>query len=124
MFDNGSSPAVEPLSRALVLNLDETRLRVTLRHSYTHAGLLAASQGSVQTLPNGNLFVGWGAEVDRGRLLAGAPGEPMAAVSTAARSGFETTVATRIVATRFAVTALDAAGNTLGQSPQIAVSSA
>ncbi len=58
LFDNG-----ERVSRALVLNVDETRRRVTLRRAYTHPQqLFASSQGNVQLLSNGNVFVGWGAQ--------------------------------------------------------------
>lgn len=60
LFDNGASPAVERLSRAVVLELDEDAMTAGLLRQYTHAGVLADSQGSVQTLPNGNVFVGWG----------------------------------------------------------------
>jgi len=58
LFDNG-----ERVSRALLLNVDETRRRVTLRRAYTHPQqLFADSQGNVQTLSNGNVLVGWGAQ--------------------------------------------------------------
>ncbi|HEX3963614.1 MAG TPA: arylsulfotransferase family protein, partial [Trebonia sp.] len=63
LFDNASSPPQEPQSRAMLLNVDTTAMRVTLRHAYTHpAGLLADNQGSVQLLPDGQVFVGWGAQ--------------------------------------------------------------
>jgi Arylsulfotransferase (ASST) len=63
VFDDGSSPPEEPQSRALLLDVDITAMRVTLRHAYTHpAGLLADNQGSVQLLPDGRAFVGWGAQ--------------------------------------------------------------
>jgi hypothetical protein len=58
LFDNGSK-----VSRALVLAVDETRRRVALQRAYQHpAGLFAVSQGNAQTLPNGNVLVGWGAQ--------------------------------------------------------------
>ena len=58
VFDNGNK-----ISRALVLNVDEPNRRVTLQRAYTHpANLHADSQGNVQVLPNGNIFVGWGAQ--------------------------------------------------------------
>src|SRR6516164_3326481 len=63
VFDNASSPPEEAQSRALLLNVDNAAMRVTLKHAYTHpAGLLADNQGSVQLLPDGRVFVGWGAE--------------------------------------------------------------
>ncbi len=66
LFDNASAPPEEKQSRALVLHVD-TRARrvrrVTLRRAYTHpAGLLADNQGSMQLLPDGRAFVGWGAQ--------------------------------------------------------------
>ena len=64
VFDNGATPAVERLSRGLILDLDEQAMTASLRHQYTHAGVLAGSQGSVQLVGGGNVFVGWG-EVPR-----------------------------------------------------------
>ncbi len=60
VFDNGATPAVEKRSRGLILDVDEQAMSATLLHQYTHPKILAASQGSVQLLPNGNVFVGWG----------------------------------------------------------------
>jgi len=63
VFDNGSSPPEEAQSRALLLNLDTAAMRVTLRHAYTAPGdLLVDNQGSVQLLPDGRVFTGWGAQ--------------------------------------------------------------
>src|SRR6202044_2328424 len=64
VFDNGATPAVEPRSRGLILALDEQAMRTSLLRQYTHPGILAGSQGSMQLLANGNVFVGWG-EVPR-----------------------------------------------------------
>jgi Arylsulfotransferase (ASST) len=64
VFDNGATPAVERRSRALILGVDEAALKAELVSQYSHPGVLAGSQGSVQLLPNGNVFVGWG-EVPR-----------------------------------------------------------
>jgi hypothetical protein len=64
VFDNGATPAVERRSRGLVLQLDEQAMSVDLLAEYVHPKVLAGSQGSVQQLPNGNVFVGWG-EVPR-----------------------------------------------------------
>ncbi|MGH2904422.1 MAG: arylsulfotransferase family protein [Solirubrobacteraceae bacterium] len=60
VFDNGATPAVEKLSRGLILDVDERAMTATLLHQYTHPKILAASQGSMQPLQNGNVFVGWG----------------------------------------------------------------
>ncbi|MDA8297510.1 MAG: arylsulfotransferase family protein [Actinomycetota bacterium] len=65
VFDNGAGDyRSEPTSRALVLNVDERTRRVSLKHQYGHprAPLQAGALGSVQTLPGGHLFVGWGIE--------------------------------------------------------------
>jgi hypothetical protein len=87
VFDNGALPAEEKQSRALVLHVDETKMKVTLEHAYTHPGqkLLASAMGSCQLLPNGNVFVGWGTNpyfsefaADGKLVLAGemTPGNP------------------------------------------------
>lgn len=58
LFDNSSRA-----SRAVVLAVDESHHRVTLRHAYHHpANLFASSQGNVQILSNGNVLVGWGSQ--------------------------------------------------------------
>ena len=58
VFDNGNS-----VSRALVLSVDDSARRVSLARAYTHPhALFADSQGNVEMLPNGNVFVGWGAQ--------------------------------------------------------------
>jgi Arylsulfotransferase (ASST) len=60
VFDNGATPAVESLSRGLVLDVDEQAMTAVRLRQYTHPKILAGSQGSMQPLPNGNVFVGWG----------------------------------------------------------------
>ena len=63
VFDNEGPPHGGPESRAIVLNVDEKARTSRLVREYRHPSpLLATSQGSVQLLPNGNVFVGWGAE--------------------------------------------------------------
>jgi hypothetical protein len=64
MFDNEGSPfAAGAQSRAVVLAVDERRMTARLQHEYRHPlALASSSKGSVQLLPNGNVFVGWGAE--------------------------------------------------------------
>jgi hypothetical protein len=76
VFDNGATPAVEKLSRGLILDIDEQAMTATLLAQYTHPKILSGSQGSVQLmLPGGSVFVGWGeapyvSEFDRsGRLV-------------------------------------------------------
>ncbi len=62
IFDNGNVNEV-PQSRGIVLELDEEAMTATLVRDYTHPdGVLSATQGNVQVLPNGNVFVGWGSE--------------------------------------------------------------
>ncbi len=70
LFDNANPNR----SRALTLKLDGRR--ATRVRALTHPdGLRSSTQGSVQTLPNGNTFVGWGSqrwfsEFDaRGRMI-------------------------------------------------------
>jgi hypothetical protein len=61
IFDDGSNPPIHSASRALRIALDMRTHRALLRASYTHPSrLLAASQGNMQTLPDGNAVVGYG----------------------------------------------------------------
>jgi hypothetical protein len=49
-------------SRALTLRLNQAGHTASLISQYQHDGISAAYMGSTQLLPNGNTFVGWGAE--------------------------------------------------------------
>lgn len=64
LFDNaGTDPDQDEStdSRGLVLALDEATMTATLVREYVHpTGILSISQGNMQLLPNGNVFVGWG----------------------------------------------------------------
>ena len=64
LFDNhegDQAREAEEQSRGLVLRLDEDLREATLVRQYTHpTEILSVSQGNMQTLPNGNVFVGWG----------------------------------------------------------------
>jgi hypothetical protein len=63
LFDDGASPKTESQSRGLSLVVGEAAKTVDLGRSYAHPRpLLAGSQGNLEVLPNGNVFVGWGAE--------------------------------------------------------------
>ncbi len=64
IFDNGAAPKVHNQSRGVVIGLDMDRMRARLVRQYTHPGkkLLANYEGSVQVLPDGNVFIGWGYE--------------------------------------------------------------
>lgn len=63
VFDNSAFPPVRKRSRVLALKVDEASKRATLLSARTHPrGLLSATQGNVQNLPNGGQFVGWGSQ--------------------------------------------------------------
>ena len=61
-FDDGSNPPIHHESRAIRIRLDLKTHEAHLVSSLTHRDppLLAASQGNMQTLPNGNTLVGYG----------------------------------------------------------------
>ena len=63
VFDNeGGPPQRGRQSRALTLSVDERRRRVRLIRADVHTPpIYANALGSVQPLPGGNTFVGWGA---------------------------------------------------------------
>jgi hypothetical protein len=73
IFDNEGAPFVGSVeSRGLALEVDETAMTATLKQEYLHPlHLRAASEGSVQVLPNGNIFVSWGAEPFVSEFTAG-----------------------------------------------------
>jgi hypothetical protein len=66
VFDNGGSTrfhgAPNKESRGVRLRLDEAAGTVSLVREYRHPGepLFTRSQGSMQVLPSGNVFIGWG----------------------------------------------------------------
>jgi len=63
VFDNGGVPTVHPQSRGILVSLNHQTGTETLVAEYEHpTALKAGSQGNVQTLSDGNLFLGWGAE--------------------------------------------------------------
>ncbi|HLB21743.1 MAG TPA: arylsulfotransferase family protein [Solirubrobacteraceae bacterium] len=61
-FDDGSNPPIHHQSRGVVIRLDLQKHRAQLVSVYEHADpqLLAASQGNMQTLANGNTLLGYG----------------------------------------------------------------
>jgi hypothetical protein len=61
-FDDGSNPPIHHQSRALRITLDFKTDEARLASAYTHPNppLLAASQGNMQTLADGNTVVGYG----------------------------------------------------------------
>src|SRR5215213_4103277 len=63
LFDNEATPATAEVSRGLVLRLDMKRRTARVVRQYTHPDkLLSIAEGNMQTLPNGNVFIGWGPE--------------------------------------------------------------
>ena len=64
LFDNAESNQDldgTVASRGLVLQLDEAAMTATLAQEYIHpTEILSTSQANMQTLPNGNRFIGWG----------------------------------------------------------------
>jgi len=77
LFDDGAGPPMlEPHSRGIVLALNARRHKATLVRQFARStDTSAQSEGSVQTLPGGNVFVGFGSTPffsefsSRGRLL-------------------------------------------------------
>jgi len=63
IFDNGGVPMVHPQSRALIVNVNTATRTGRLVAQFEHpTALHSGSQGNVQNLANGDVFVGWGAE--------------------------------------------------------------
>jgi hypothetical protein len=183
VFDNGGVPKVHPQSRGLIISVNPHAKSDTMVTEYEHSKPLAAgSQGNIQMLENGNVFIGWGAEpylseyaangallfdahlppkaesyrayrfpwtgapasrpaiaaaagahgttsvyaswngataVASWRVLGGTSAKSLAPLASAAKSGFETTIATPGKPAYVAVQALDAAANVLGASPTV-----
>jgi hypothetical protein len=184
VFDNGGVPKVHSQSRGLILSVDPRRKTDTVVAQYEHASPLSAgSQGSMQVLEGGNVFIGWGAQpyftefnaqgqllfdahmhgtyqsyrsyrvawagephsapaiassaalgkapvtiyaswngdtqTASWRVLAGPSAQQLTPVASAARTGFETAIATPSAQRYAAVQALSATGAVLGTSPTI-----
>ena len=79
LFDDnwggGGYPESSP-SSGLALHLNTTAMTATLVHRFTHSpSVLTGTEGSMETLPNSDVFVGWGSDPDfseyapSGRLL-------------------------------------------------------
>ena len=119
VFDNGAVPKVHAQSRGLLLAVNAKTRTDSVLAQYEHPTppLSSDSQGNIQPLENGNLFIGWGAEpylsefTAGGRLLydahmhgsyesyrtyrfqwAGTPSEPPAIAASTAGSGGPVTV--------------------------------
>ncbi len=63
VFDNGGVPKVHAQSRGLILAVDPQTKTDSVVAEYDHPSppLTAGSQGNVQTLEDGDVFIGWGA---------------------------------------------------------------
>jgi len=63
IFDDGATPKEHSQSRVIRERIDWSNRTVALLSRYVHSpSLLTGSQGNDQVLPNGNSFVGWGAQ--------------------------------------------------------------
>jgi Arylsulfotransferase (ASST) len=63
IFDNGAAPKVHPQSRGIVVAVNPKTDTDSVVAEYDHPGSLSSSsQGNVELLENGDVFVGWGAE--------------------------------------------------------------
>jgi hypothetical protein len=64
VFDNGGVPKVHAHSRGLILAVNAQTKTDTVVAEYDHSSppLSAGSQGDVEALEDGNVFIGWGAE--------------------------------------------------------------
>ncbi|HKH11703.1 MAG TPA: arylsulfotransferase family protein [Rubrobacter sp.] len=64
LFDNYGPKDEEDRSRGVVLNVDEEAMKASLvREYFAPVGMpIADTQGNVQVLPDGNVFIGWGSE--------------------------------------------------------------
>jgi hypothetical protein len=73
VFDNGGVPKVHAHSRGLVLAVNTQAKTDTVIAEYDHPSppLAAGSQGDVQALENGDVFIGWGAEPYFSEFTAG-----------------------------------------------------
>jgi len=61
IFDNGGVPKVHTQSRGVVVSVNTKARTDTLVSQYEHpTTLLAGSQGNIQSLPNGDVLIGWG----------------------------------------------------------------
>jgi len=73
LFDNGSNPRVHDQSRGVRIAIDGARHTARLVRAYPHPGgpLLADSQGNMQSLPDENVVLGWGAVPSVSELARG-----------------------------------------------------
>jgi hypothetical protein len=61
LFDNGAIPKEEPYTRPLVLRLDPVKKTARIVKTFVHPKKLSSPfEGSLELLPDGGAFVGWG----------------------------------------------------------------
>ncbi|MFL5823068.1 MAG: arylsulfotransferase family protein [Solirubrobacteraceae bacterium] len=61
LFNDAALPQKESQSSAMKLQINTRTNTVSLTRRYTHSPpVLTGGEGNMQTLPNGNVFVGWG----------------------------------------------------------------
>ena len=61
LFDNGAIPKEEPYTRPLVLKLDPAKKTARVVKTFVHPKKLSSPfEGSLELLPDGGAFVGWG----------------------------------------------------------------
>jgi hypothetical protein len=62
LFDDGSNPRVHYQSRGVRISIDEAHHTARVASTYQHPGgpLVSDSQGNMQTLHDGSVFIGWG----------------------------------------------------------------
>lgn len=64
VFDNEAAPKVRDQTRGLVLSVDQQKKTLATKKAYTHKpdGLLSGTQGNVEVLAGGHIFMGWGSQ--------------------------------------------------------------
>jgi arylsulfotransferase ASST len=64
IFDNEAAPRVRDQTRGLVLTLDDKARTASTKRAYRHKPdpLNSGTQGNVQVLPDGHVFIGWGSQ--------------------------------------------------------------
>ena len=63
IYDNEAAPQVRSQTRGLIIKLDEEKKTASVRQEYLHdPSLTSGTQGSVQKLDNGNVFIEWGSQ--------------------------------------------------------------
>ncbi len=72
-FDDGANPPIHKQSRGVVIAIDEHARTARLVKAYEHPdpAMLAASQGNMQTLPSGNVVIGYGGVPQISEFAAG-----------------------------------------------------